>query len=62
MLVVGPLFQIAAFHIQFFALPFPVFALSFSLCGIGTVFQVSKIYLYRIIAGNNNNNVPFDSF
>jgi hypothetical protein len=39
MLVVGPLFQIAAFLIQFLAqflaLPFPAFALSFVLGGIG---------------------------
>lgn len=45
MLVVGPLFQIAAFLIQFLsqflALPFPAFALSFVLGGIGMVFQVS---------------------
>ena len=40
MLVVGPLFQIAAFLIQFLELPFPIFALSFGLGGIGRVFQV----------------------
>ena len=38
-LVVGPLFQIAAFLVQFLALPFPAFALSFTLGGIGMVFQ-----------------------
>ena len=43
MLVVGPLFQIAAFLVQFLALPFPAFALSFFLGGIGMVFQVSII-------------------
>jgi len=37
--VVGPLFQIAAFLVQFLALPFPAFALSFVLGGIGMVFQ-----------------------
>ena len=48
MLVVAPLFQIAAFLIQFLALPFPIFALSFGLGGIGRVFQVGHIfYLYR---------------
>jgi len=39
MLVVGPLFQIAAFLLQFLHLPFPIFALSFGLGGIGMVFQ-----------------------
>ena len=43
MLVVGPLFQIAAFLVQFLALPFPAFALSFALGGIGIVFQVCII-------------------
>ena len=45
MLVVGPLFQIAAFLVQFLQLPFLAFALSFALGGIGMVFQVSIIYL-----------------
>jgi hypothetical protein len=45
MLVIGPLFQIAAFLVQFLALPFPAFALSFVLGGIGMVFQVSIIYI-----------------
>ena len=45
MLVVGPLFQIAAFLVQFLALPFPAFALSFLLGGIGMVFQVSIRYV-----------------
>jgi hypothetical protein len=44
MLVVGALFQIAAFLVQFLALPFPAFALSFTLGGIGIVFQVGIIY------------------
>ena len=44
MLVVGPLFQIAAILVQFLAVPFPAFALSFALCGIGMVFQVGIIY------------------
>ena len=41
MLVVGPLFTIAAFLAQFLTLPFPAFALSYALGGIGMVFQVS---------------------
>ena len=45
MLVVGPLFQIAAFLIQYLELPFPIFALSFGLGGIGVVFQV-RIFIY----------------
>ena len=45
MLVVGPLFQIAAFLVQFLELPFPIFALSFGLGGIGRVFQVSVCYI-----------------
>ena len=46
MLVVGPLFQIAAFLVQFLALPFPLFASSFALGGIGIVFQVGIIYIF----------------
>ena len=41
MLVVGSLFQIASFSIQFLELSFPLFVLSFSLGGIGMAFQVS---------------------
>jgi hypothetical protein len=41
MLVIGPLFQIATFLVQFLALRFPTFALSFALGRIGMVFQVS---------------------
>ena len=48
MVVVGSLFQITAFFVQFLALPFPAFALSFVLGGIGMVFQVSVIYIKRI--------------
>jgi len=40
MLVVGCLFQIAAFVIQFLELSFPLFVLSFGLGGIGMAFQV----------------------
>ena len=58
MLVVGPLFQIAAFLIQFLELPFPIFALSFGLGGIGRVFQVS-IYTYIYIREElQPNNYP----
>ena len=45
MLVVGPLFHIAAYLVQFLALPFPAFALSFLLGGIGMVFQVGIRYV-----------------
>ena len=45
MLVVGVLFQITAFIVQFFAIPFPAFALSFALSGIGNVFQVDILYI-----------------
>jgi hypothetical protein len=47
MLVVGPLLQIAAFLVQYLELPFPIFALSFGLGGIGKVFQVD-ITLYPV--------------
>ena len=47
MLVVGPLFQIAAFLAQFLLPPFPAFVLSFALGGIGLVFQVCIIYLLK---------------
>ena len=53
MLVVGPLFQIAAFLVQFLELPFPIFALSFGVGGIGRVFQVGLIYIREIITTNN---------
>jgi hypothetical protein len=56
MLVVGVLFQITAFTVQFFAIPFPAFALSFTLSGIGNVFQVIIIYILRRIA---TDNIPF---
>ena len=44
MLVVGPLFQIAAFLVQFLELPFLIIALPFGLGGIGGIFQVG-IYI-----------------
>jgi hypothetical protein len=47
MLVVGPLFQIAAFVFQFLKLPFPIFVLSFGLGEIGMVFQVGIIYFHE---------------
>ena len=47
MLVLGPLFQITTFLIQFLALPFPAFTLSFAIGGIGTVFQVGIIYIHK---------------
>ena len=52
MLVVGPLFQIVAFLVQFLELPFPIFALSFGLGGIGRVFQVGIIYPSKITINN----------
>ena len=55
MLVVGPLFQITAFLIQFLALPFPIFALSFSISGIGTVFQVGIVYIRKDLQIASNN-------
>ena len=45
MLVVGPLFQIAAFLVKFLALPFHAFTLSFLLGRIVMVFQVSILYV-----------------
>jgi hypothetical protein len=57
--VVGALFHFAAFLIQFLALPFPAFALSFAISGIGNVFQVN-IYIYpKRIA---TDNISFDLF
>ena len=46
MLVVGAVFQIAAFLIQFFAPPFPHFSSSFALAGIGSVLQVGIDIIY----------------
>ena len=40
MLLVGPLFQITAFLIQFLQLPFPIFR-------FGRVFQVGIIYIFE---------------
>jgi hypothetical protein len=57
MLVIAPLFQIAAYIVQFLALPFPAFALSYSLGGIGFVFQVGIISPRKFAS----NNVSFDS-
>ena len=51
--VVGPLFTIAAFLVQFLALPYPAFALYFFLRKIGMVFQAS----YK----TTDENIPFDS-
>jgi hypothetical protein len=45
--VVGALLQAASFLVKFFALPFPVFALSFALVGIGNVLQVNVIYIHK---------------
>ena len=47
MLVVGPLLHIPAFLIQFLALPFPIFAFSYSISGIGSVFQVGIVYIHK---------------
>ena len=58
MLVVGPLFQIAAFLVQFLALPFPAFALSFALGGIGMVFQVSYKELHAKISFMTLSRMP----
>jgi hypothetical protein len=42
MLVVGPLFQITVFLVQFLELPFPIFALS---VGLGGIFRVGIVYI-----------------
>ena len=42
--MVGALVQIVAFVLEFLAPPFPAFALSFSLAGMGNVFQVNIKY------------------
>ena len=47
MLVVGPLLHVPAFLIQFLALPFPIFAFSYSINGIGSVFQVGIVYIHK---------------
>ena len=47
MLVVGPLIQIVAFLVESLAPPFSAFALSFTLAGIGYVFQVNVIYIHK---------------
>jgi len=44
-LVIGALLQIVAFFVQFLGLPFPAFALSFALAGIGSILQVNIIYI-----------------
>ena len=59
MLVLGALFQIAAYIVQFLAPPYPAFALSFALAGIGNVFQVNIIYIHKELQPIN---IPFDSF
>ena len=58
MLVVGPLFQIAAFLVQFLAPPFPAFALSFVLGGIGMVFQVSYKELRAMLSLLTRSRMP----
>ena len=45
MLVVGSLVQVVVFAIQALALPFPLFALSFAVGGIGIAIQVSHLRL-----------------
>jgi hypothetical protein len=57
MLVVGALIQIVAFLFEIFAPPFPVFALSFALAGMGSVFEVS-----RSIKKLLTDNILLDSF
>ena len=47
MLVVGAFIQIVAFLVECLAPPFPVFALSFTLAGMGNVFQVNVIYIQK---------------
>ena len=58
----GALFQTAAFFVQFLALPFkfPAFALSFTLAGVGNVFQVNIIYVHKKVRATDN--IPSYSF
>ena len=39
--------EILAFSIEFFAPPFPAFALSFTLAGMGNIFQVNNICIHK---------------
>jgi hypothetical protein len=57
MLVVGSLFQMAAFFVQFLELSFPLFVLSFSLGGIGMAFQVGITHENKV--GISTNNTSF---
>ena len=61
MLLLGSLFQIAAFSIQFLEPSFPLFVLSFGLGGIGIAFQVS-IHRQRKRVGNNARDPSLPSF
>ena len=45
--MVGALIQIVAFLVECLAPPFPAFALSFTLAGMGNVFQVNVIYIHE---------------
>ena len=57
MLVVGSLFQMAAFFVQFLKLSFPLFVLSFSLGGIGMAFQVGITHENTV--GISTDNMSF---
>jgi len=46
MLVVGALFQVVAFIFESLAPPFPAFALSFALAGMGSIFQSASAYSF----------------
>ncbi|KAF8805637.1 MFS general substrate transporter [Phlegmacium glaucopus] len=54
MLVLGSLFQIAAFSIQFLELSFPIFVLSFGLGGIGIAFQDASANGFIAILQNDS--------
>ena len=58
MLVVGSLFQISAFFIQFLEPSFPIFVLSFALAGIGMSFQVSIQVLKYVPMKNYRREYP----
>ena len=53
MLVAGALFHAAASLVQSLPFKFPAFVLSFSLVGIGNVFQVNIIYVHKGVQLND---------
>ena len=43
----GALMQILAFLFEFFEPPYPAFAVSFTLAGMGNIFQVNNIHIHK---------------